>query len=84
MSLFMYTPWGFLAIVVSLAQMQCTLGQFPPPPKDITILHSRFNDGVYISYKEVGSRGRLIIFGLRTTECPPARNLRDDTRRPIL
>lgn len=29
------------------------VAQFPPKPEGTTVLHSRFNDGVQISYKEV-------------------------------
>lgn len=32
------------------------LGQFPPEPKGITVLRSKFHENVTISYKEVCSK----------------------------
>ncbi|KAK5319002.1 hypothetical protein LTR93_007696 [Exophiala xenobiotica] len=40
--------------LVWLFTAQFSQAQFPPKPKNTTILHSRFGDGVYISYKEPG------------------------------
>jgi hypothetical protein len=40
--------------LVWLFTAQFSQAQFPPKPKNTTILHSRFGDGVYISYKQVG------------------------------
>ena len=44
----------FLAAVIGLINLNCVCAQFPPKPENVTILNSKFNDGVYISYKEVG------------------------------
>ncbi|KAF2837047.1 alpha/beta-hydrolase [Patellaria atrata CBS 101060] len=38
--------WGIIAF------SRLVNAQFPPTPKDVTVLNSRFDDGVYISYKE--------------------------------
>ncbi|OCL10097.1 alpha/beta-hydrolase [Glonium stellatum] len=42
-------------IIAVLFSIHCLVfAQFPPPPENVTTLHSKFNDGVYISYKEPG------------------------------
>jgi carboxypeptidase C (cathepsin A) len=43
---------GLLAAFASLAQLDLAAAQFPPTPEGVKILNSRFNDDVYISYKE--------------------------------
>lgn len=45
------TLWFVSAVAVILFQL--AYAQFPPKPENVTILNSRFDDGVYISYKEV-------------------------------
>lgn len=46
--------FDILVIVIALfLQVLRTSAQFPPTPENITVLESRFGDGVSISYKEV-------------------------------
>ncbi|KAL9619884.1 MAG: hypothetical protein Q9160_005531 [Pyrenula sp. 1 TL-2023] len=45
---------GFSSFVVSVGRLSLVGAQFPPEPQDLQILNSRFDDGVYISYKEPG------------------------------
>ena len=42
-----------LAACISTLHVPLALAQFPREPENVTILHSKFNDGVHISYKEV-------------------------------
>jgi hypothetical protein len=46
---------GLLAIASLATQILFAHAQFPPKPEGVTILDSKFGDGVYISYKEVWS-----------------------------
>ena len=39
--------------VTALLSFQLVAAQFPPKPENVTVLDSKFGDGVYISYKEV-------------------------------
>ena len=52
---------------VNLALSPQAFGQFPPTPEDVTILNSKFNDGVYISYKEVCYSSGIILDCLMLT-----------------
>lgn len=48
---------GFSLLLGNIGRLSLVGAQFPPEPEDLQILHSRFDDGVYISYKEVGFFG---------------------------
>ena len=41
-----------------LLGLQTVFAQFPPAPENVTVLKSKFGDGVTISYKEVSIRAR--------------------------
>jgi hypothetical protein len=41
-------------VVVVLLFITSSTAQFPPTPEGVTVLQSKFGDGVTISYKEVG------------------------------
>ena len=43
----------FLVTILNFVQFFSAIAQFPPIPENVTVLNSKFNDGVYISYKEV-------------------------------
>lgn len=43
--------WEVVLFVLSYVDL--ARAQFPPTPQDVRILNSRYEDGVYISYKEV-------------------------------
>lgn len=55
--------------------------QFPATPENVTVLNSRFGDGVYISYKEVRFDTKWEIPSLLTLT---AKHLRDYTGSQIL
>ncbi len=42
-----------LAAIINLIGL--SLAQFPPTPKGVTKIPSKYNNGIYISYKEVCS-----------------------------
>jgi hypothetical protein len=44
-----------LSFTLVLALTPVVLGQFPPAPKGVTTLKSKYHEGVKISYKEVCS-----------------------------
>ncbi len=46
---------------------QLVFSQFPPKPENVTVLNSKFGDGVYISYKEVSEFGSPATFCLALT-----------------
>lgn len=50
--MFLATPF---ATVLCLLHLPFVIAQFPPKPEGVTVLDSKFNDGIYISYKEVWS-----------------------------
>lgn len=45
---------SFAFPLLAVACFHLVSAQFPPTPTDVTILNSRFDDGVYISYKSPG------------------------------
>ena len=54
------------ALPILLLITSCA-AQFPPTPEGVTVLQSKFGDGVTLSYKEVrlhqfSLRGELLIF----------------------
>ncbi|KAI0843260.1 serine carboxypeptidase [Hypoxylon sp. FL0890] len=49
----MFSKGSHTALGIS-ALLSFTRGQFPPTPKNVTVLESKFGDGVTISYKEPG------------------------------
>lgn len=54
----------FLLTLTTLC-LRFTFAQFPPTPDNVTILNSQLEDGVYISYKEVGRQAK---YALATTD----------------
>jgi len=44
------------ALIFSLA-----VAQFPPTPENVTVIKSRFDEGITISYKEVCTLGLLLL-----------------------
>lgn len=42
-----------LTLIRIVGNLVSISAQFPPTPEGITVLHSRFDDDVYISYKEI-------------------------------
>jgi hypothetical protein len=46
---------GSLLAAIAAAAIPLVSAQFPPKPDGLTILHSKFGNGVKISYKEVGT-----------------------------
>lgn len=47
--------WSRLSVLASVASLiQPGLAQFPPEPEGVTILKSKFDERIEISYKEVG------------------------------
>lgn len=42
--------WAFAS---AAALIKTSLGQFPPAPKGVTVLNSKFDENITISYKEV-------------------------------
>lgn len=66
----MLSPPTYLSIIVgSVGLFSIASAQFPPEPEGLTILHSRFDDDVYISYKEVRIY-RHVLFLARTNAVP--------------
>jgi hypothetical protein len=55
------------AIAAALVGAQLVCGQFPPEPENVTILNSKFGDGVYISYKEVSGCSMLAMYPSRVS-----------------
>ncbi|KAI1341701.1 carboxypeptidase S1-like protein B [Xylariaceae sp. FL0016] len=47
-------PVGLLSATSACLLAQLALAQFPPTPENVTVLQSKFGDGVTISYKEPG------------------------------
>jgi len=47
--------WSRKAAALVLAATTCVNAQFPSTPEGVTVLESRFGDGVKISYKEVSN-----------------------------
>lgn len=45
-----------LTAYASLLVLSVVRAQFPPPPEGITLLKSKINENITISYKEVSSR----------------------------
>ena len=65
-----------IAAAVSISQLPYASAQFPKKPEDVTILNSKFNDGVYISYKEVlRHRARLELHSISNSLKLIARHL---------
>jgi hypothetical protein len=48
----MVTLTRFRGLLLTLAIARPALAQFPPPPQDLTVLKSKFNPEITISYKE--------------------------------
>ncbi|KAF6812405.1 Carboxypeptidase S1-like protein [Colletotrichum plurivorum] len=48
----MRSSWSVLAVAASL--ISPSLAQFPPTPEGVTVLSSKFNENIKISYKEPG------------------------------
>lgn len=46
---------GLRAAAVAIGFFAFATAQFPPAPQGVTVLESKFGDGVKISYKEVSN-----------------------------
>jgi hypothetical protein len=49
----------FIYLLVNVLISSLAVAQFPPTPENVTIIKSRFDEGITISYKEVCILGLL-------------------------
>ena len=71
----------------ALALLMCitfALAQFPPEPEGITVLRSRFDNGVTISYKEVQPSPEHEVIWKSSLTSFQERHLRNNTWRTLV
>jgi hypothetical protein len=51
----------FISLLVNALIFSLAVAQFPPTPENVTIIKSRFDEGITISYKEVCTLSLLLL-----------------------